>query len=183
VLTLVILYPAMEIDLKRYIRDIPNFPSPGILFRDITPLLKEPKVFQRVVDIFTEEIRKDDIDAIVAIESRGFLFGAPLAYQLGVPLIPVRKPGKLPAEHMSVEYSLEYGTSQLDIHNDALRSGDRVVIMDDLLATGGTAVATAKLVELLGANVERIVFLIELAGLDGREKLRDYRVTSLVSYD
>jgi adenine phosphoribosyltransferase len=182
-LTLVILYPAMEIDLKRYIRDIPNFPSPGILFRDITPLLKEPKVFQRVVDIFTEEVRKDGIDAIVAIESRGFLFGSPLAYQLGVPLIPVRKPGKLPAEHTSVEYSLEYDTSQLDIHNDALRSGERVVIMDDLLATGGTAVATAKLVELLGAKVERIVFLIELAGLDGREKLRDYRVTSLVSYD
>lgn len=182
-LSLVILYPAMEIDLKRYIRDIPDFPSPGILFRDITPLLKEPKVFRHVVDLFTEEVRKDKIDAIVSIESRGFLFGAPLAYQLGVPLIPVRKPGKLPAEHMSVEYSLEYGTSQLDIHNDALRSEERIVIMDDLLATGGTAVATAKLVEVLGAKVERMVFLIELAGLAGREKLRDYRVTSLVSYD
>lgn len=182
-LTLVILYPAMGIDLKRYIRDVPDFPSPGILFRDITPLLKEPKVFKHVADLFTEEVRKDEIDAIVSIESRGFLFGAPLAYQLGVPLIPVRKPGKLPSEHMSVEYSLEYGTSQLDIHSDALRTDERVVIIDDLLATGGTAVAAAKLVEVLGAKVERFMFLVELAGLDGRKRLRDYRVTSLVSYD
>ncbi|MCH8814359.1 MAG: adenine phosphoribosyltransferase [Chloroflexi bacterium] len=170
-------------DLKRYIRDIPDFPSPGILFRDITPLLKEPKVFRHVADLFTEEIRSDKIDAIVSIESRGFLFGAPLAYQLGVPLIPVRKPGKLPAAHTSIEYSLEYGTSQLDIHNDALQSDQRVVIVDDLLATGGTAVAAAQLVEVLGAKVERLMFLLELAGLDGREKLRNYRVTSLISYD
>ena len=182
-LPLVILYPAMEIDLKRYIREIPDFPSPGTLFRDITPLLKAPDVFQQVVDRFIVEIEEDNVDAIVSIESRGFLFGAPLAYKLGMPLIPVRKPGKLPAEHMSVEYSLEYGTSQLDIHNDALKSGDRVVIMDDLLATGGTAVATAKLVEVLGAKVERFAFLVELCGLDGREKLRDYRVTSLITYD
>jgi adenine phosphoribosyltransferase len=182
-LPLVILYPAMEIDLKRHIRDIPDFPSPGILFRDITPLLKAPDVFRQVVDWLTDEIRGDDVDAIVSIESRGFLFGAPLAYNLGIPLVPVRKPGKLPAEHMSVEYSLEYGTNQLDIHNDALSNGDRVVITDDLLATGGTAVATAKLVEVLGAKVERFAFLVELCGLGGREKLRDYRVTSLITYD
>lgn len=182
-LPLVILYPAMEIDLKRYIREIPDFPSPGILFRDITPLLQAPDVFQHVVDRFTEEVQEEDLDAIVSIESRGFLFGAPLAYKLGIPLIPVRKPGKLPAAHMSVEYSLEYGTGQLDIHNDALKSGDRVVIMDDLLATGGTAIAAAKLVELLGAKIERLTFLLELRGLDGREKLRGYRVTSLIAYD
>lgn len=173
----------MEIDLKKYIRDIPDFPQPGIIFRDITPLLKDADALKFVVDRFTGEFRGLELEAIVSIESRGFLFGAPVAYNLGLPLVPVRKPGKLPAAHMSVEYSLEYGTSQLDIHEDALEIGDRVVIMDDLLATGGTAVAAAKLVELIGGRVESFAFLVELTFLEGREKLRDYEVLSLIQYD
>lgn len=173
----------MEIDLKKYIRDVPDFPQPGILFRDITPLLSDASALQYVVDRFTAEFRDTKLDAVVSIESRGFLFGAPLAYNLGLPLVPVRKPGKLPAAHMSVEYSLEYGSSQLDIHEDALREGDKVVIMDDLLATGGTAMAGAKLVELLGAKVDCLAFLVELTFLEGREKLSGYNVFSLIQYD
>lgn len=172
-----------SIDLRQYIRDVPDFPQPGITFRDITPLLKEPKAVRYVVDRFTEEFRGVDLSAVVSIESRGFLFGAPLAYKLGLPLVPVRKPGKLPAAKMSVEYSLEYGTSQLDIHEDALSPGDRVVIVDDLLATGGTAMAAAKLSELLGAKVHSFAFLVELAFLHGREHLAGYEVLSLITYD
>ena len=170
-------------DLKPLIRDIPDFPQPGILFRDITPLLHEPAAFRHVIERFAELYAKAGLDAIVAIESRGFIFGAPLAATLGLPFVPVRKPGKLPAAHMSVEYSLEYGTSQLDIHEDALHRDARVLIIDDLLATGGTAMATAKLVELLGARVHSIAFLIELVFLKGRQALRDYEVLSLVTYD
>ena len=170
-------------DLKPFIREIPDFPQPGVLFRDITPLLQDSAAFKWVVDRFTEEFRDADVNAIVSIESRGFLFGSPLAYNLGVPLVPVRKPGKLPAGRMSVEYSLEYGSGQLDIHEDALRRGDSVVIVDDLLATGGTAMATAKLVELLGARVYSFAFLVELAFLGGREKLRGYDIVCLVTYD
>jgi len=170
-------------DLKPLIRDIPDFPQPGILFRDITPLLHEPAAFRHVIDHFADHYRDASLDAIVAIESRGFIFGAPLAANLGLPFVPVRKPGKLPAAHMSVEYSLEYGTSQLDIHEDALHRDAEVLIIDDLLATGGTAMATAKLVELLGARVHSIAFLVELTFLNGREALRDYEVLSLVTYD
>lgn len=173
----------MDIDLKNYIRDVPDFPQPGILFRDITPLLKDASALKQVIDRFTAEFRGSKLDAIVSIESRGFLFGAPVAYNLGLPLVPVRKPGKLPAQRMSVEYSLEYGTGQLDIHQDGLSSGDRVVIMDDLLATGGTAMAGAKLVELLGASVECFAFLVELKFLEGRERLRNYEVLSLIQYN
>ncbi len=170
-------------DLKPLIRDIPDFPQPGILFRDITPLLHAPEAFRYVIDRFAGHYHDANLDAIVAIESRGFIFGAPLAAELALPFVPVRKPGKLPAAHMSVEYSLEYGTSQLDIHEDALQRDARVLIIDDLLATGGTAMATAKLVELLGARVHSIAFLVELAFLNGREALRDYEVLSLVTYD
>ena len=170
-------------DLKRFIRDIPDFPQPGILFRDITPLLKNPEALRHVIDRLTGEFQSTDVDAIVSIESRGFLFGAPLAYKLGVPLVPVRKPGKLPSDRMTVEYSLEYGTGQLDIHQDALEENQRVVIVDDLLATGGTAMAAAKLVELLGAHVHSFAFLVELRALGGRERLHDYSILSLVSYD
>jgi adenine phosphoribosyltransferase len=170
-------------DLKRYIRDVPDFPQPGILFRDITPLLRDHEAMRYAIDRFTDHYRNEKLDAIVAIESRGFLFGAPLAVALGLPLIPARKPGKLPAARMSVEYALEYGTSQLDIHEDALTPDENVLIIDDLLATGGTAHATAKLVELLGARVHSIAFLIELAFLHGREALRDRKVFSLVTYD
>ena len=169
-------------DLKQYIRNVPDFPQPGILFRDITPLLQHHAAFKAVVDRFTDEYRSAKLDAVVVIESRGFIFGAPLAYNLGIGLVPVRKPGKLPAAHLSVEYSLEYGTSQLDIHEDALKRGDNVVIVDDLLATGGTAMAAAKLVELLGARVHSFGFLVELAFLKGRERLQDYEVRSLVTY-
>ena len=170
-------------DLKRLIRDIPDFPQPGILFRDITPLLKDPAALHYAVDRLTDEFRHSGVNAVVSIESRGFLFGAPLAYNLGLPLIPVRKPGKLPSDRMTVEYSLEYGSGQLDIHQDALRENDRAVIVDDLLATGGTAMAAAKLVELLGAHVHAFAFLVELNGLGGRERLHDYNILSLVTYD
>lgn len=170
-------------DLKALIRDVADFPQPGILFRDITPLLQNTAALRWVIGRLTDEFRHADLDAVVAIESRGFLFAAPLAYNLGISLVPVRKPGKLPAARMSVEYSLEYGTGQLDIHKDALRRGDRVVIVDDLLATGGTARAAAKLVELLGAEVRSFAFLVELGFLNGREQLEGYRVLSLVTYE
>ena len=170
-------------DLKQFIRDIPDFPQPGILFRDITPLLQDPEAFRSVVDHFTEEYRDAGLAAVVAIESRGFIFGAPIARNLGISFVPVRKAGKLPARHISVEYSLEYGTSQLDIHEDALKRGDKALIVDDLLATGGTANAAAKLVELLGARVHAMAFVIELAFLHGRDRLQDYEVLSLVTYE
>jgi len=169
--------------LKRYIRDVPDFPQPGVLFRDITPLLQSPAAFREVVDRLTAAFRSEKVDAVVAIESRGFLLAAPLAYNLGVTLVPVRKSGKLPAARMTVEYALEYGTSQLDIHKDALEREASVVVVDDLLATGGTAMAAAKLVELLGARVHSFAFLVELASLGGRERLRDYEVLSLIRYD
>ena len=172
-----------EDDLKRYIRDVPDFPQPGVLFRDITPLLQDSQAFKWVVDRLTDEFREAGLNAVVGIESRGFLLAAPLAYNLGVPLAPVRKAGKLPAARMSVEYALEYGAGQLDSHEDALRRDDRVVIVDDLLATGGTAMATAKLVELLGAHVHSFAFLVELAQLGGRERLRDYPIVSLIRYE
>lgn len=169
-------------DLAAYIRDVPDFPIPGVLFRDITPLLAEPAVFKHTVDTFAEICARDQIDAIVGIESRGFIFGTPLAYILGVPFIPVRKEGKLPAARMSVEYALEYGTAQLDIHKDALEPGQRVAIVDDLLATGGTAAAAAELVKLVGGSVQEFLFLIELSFLGGREKLQGYPVTTLITY-
>jgi len=170
-------------DLKRFIRDVPDFPQPGILFRDITPLLQDADALHWVIDRFTSEYHDAKIDAIVSIESRGFLFGAPLAYNLRLPLVPVRKPGKLPAARMTVEYALEYGTGELDIHADALGKGAGVVIVDDLLATGGTAMAAAKLVELLGGRVHAFAFLVELLALGGRERLRGYEVLSLIRYD
>lgn len=170
-------------DLKAFIRDIPDFPQSGVMFKDITPLLKDPAAFKFVVDQFTQHFRDKGIDAVVGIESRGFLFGAPVAYNLGVPLVPIRKAGKLPAARMTVEYALEYGTSQLDIHQDALGPGQKVAIVDDLMATGGTAVAAAKLVELLGAQVQGFAFLVELGYLGGRPRLRDYEVFTLISYD
>ncbi|MEO8457617.1 MAG: adenine phosphoribosyltransferase [Chloroflexota bacterium] len=172
-----------DIDLAQFIRDVPDFPQPGILFRDITPLLGDADAVHSVIDRFTDHYRDAGLTAVVSIESRGFLFGAPLAYNLRLPLVPVRKPGKLPAAKMSVEYSLEYGQNQLDIHSDALTAGDRVVIVDDLLATGGTAMAAAKLVEMLKAQVNSFAFLIELGFLNGRAALAGYDVFSLLTYD
>jgi adenine phosphoribosyltransferase len=171
-----------SIELASFIRSIPDFPHDGILFRDITPLLRSPEAFAYSLDCLQTLIQPQTVDAIVGIESRGFLFGSPLADRLKVPFVPVRKPGKLPAARMSVEYSLEYGTSQLDIHSDSLSRGDRVVIIDDLLATGGTARAAAKLVELLRAGVVRMLFVIELTDLHGREFLDGYDVHSLLQY-
>jgi adenine phosphoribosyltransferase len=170
------------VDLRTLIRDIPDFPQPGILFRDITPLLGNPEGFRATLDGLAEAATPMAPDAVVGIESRGFIFGAPLADRLRLPFVPVRKPGKLPAERMSVEYSLEYGDSRLDIHRDAVATGSRVVIVDDLLATGGTALAAAKLVEMIGGAVAGMLFVIELEALVGRAKLGAYQVESLVSY-
>lgn len=169
-------------NLKSYIRDVPDFPKPGILFRDITPLLKSAEAFVHTIDLLCLQANQLGAEVIVGIESRGFIFGCPLAYKLKLPFVPVRKPGKLPAEHMSIEYSLEYDSNQLDIHKDALRPGQRVIIIDDLLATGGTARACAKLVELSKAQVQAMLFVIELEGLSGREKLSEYKVSTLVTY-
>jgi adenine phosphoribosyltransferase len=170
-------------DLRSLIRDVPDFPQPGVLFRDVTPLLKDAAAFNAALDAMQVYVASRDADAIVGIESRGFLFGTPLAARLGLPFVPVRKPGKLPAAHMSIEYALEYGEGQLDIHSDALSPGDSVVIVDDLLATGGTAVGAAKLVELLGAKVAGLAFLIELKDLEGRKRLQGYDVFALLDYD
>jgi adenine phosphoribosyltransferase len=169
-------------ELKTFIRDIPDFPKPGVLFRDITPLLKNSEAFREVILRLSELASAIHPTAIVGVESRGFIFGAPLATSLKLPFVPVRKPGKLPAARMKVEYALEYGTSQLDIHQDALARGDRVVIVDDVLATGGTARAAAKLVEMLGAEVVAQLFVIELEFLGGRKALPEYKIASLLRY-
>lgn len=164
------------------IRDIPDFPQRGIVFKDITPLIGDPQAFRTAIDRLGDACRGKAIDAVVALESRGFLFGAPLAYNLGVGIIPIRKEGKLPAQTYRMEYFLEYGTNVVEIHRDALAPGQRVLVVDDLLATGGTALASAKLVEKLGAVVVGFLFLIELTFLHGREKLADYEVVSLIEY-
>lgn len=169
-------------DLKSYVRDIPDFPVPGILFRDITPLLGDGRAFAAALDALGRDANERGAEAIVGIESRGFIFGAPLADRLGLPFVPVRKPGKLPAARMSMEYALEYGESQLDIHADALAPGRRAYVVDDLLATGGTARAAAKLVELIGGAVAGIGFVIELEALGGRGKLVEYPVYSVLQY-
>jgi adenine phosphoribosyltransferase len=172
-----------DTDLKALIRAVPDFPEMGVLFRDITPLLASPPAFEETLDRLASYARTRVPGAIVAIESRGFLFGAPLAARLGLPLVPVRKPNKLPAAHMTVEYSLEYGSGQLDIHADALSPGQGALIVDDLLATGGTAAGAAKLVELLQARIAGFAFVIELAALRGRERLGEYDVFSVLRYD
>lgn len=170
-------------NLKKYIREIPDFPKPGILFEDITPLLGSPEAFAYVISEFQNLLEGTKVDAIAAIESRGFMFAAPLALQRGVPFVPLRKPGKLPYETISFEYELEYGTNALEIHKDALTPGQSVVIIDDLLATGGTAKAACKLVERLGAQVTKVLFVIELAFLNGTKQLSEYDVSALVAYD
>jgi adenine phosphoribosyltransferase len=169
-------------DLKTYIRDIPDFPEPGILFRDITPLLRTPAAFRFVVDRLQERYQSEVLDTIVAVESRGFLFGAPLAYQMGKGLVPVRKRGKLPSRTYSTEYSLEYGASAMEIHADGLNPGQRVLLLDDLLATGGTLAATARLVEMSGGVVAGVGVVIELTELQGRRRLKGYDVFSLIEY-
>jgi adenine phosphoribosyltransferase len=170
-------------DLKDYIRDIPDFPQAGILFRDVTPLLGNPTAFDAALDALEVDARACKPDVIVGIESRGFIFGCPLADRMTLPFVPVRKPGKLPAARASLEYSLEYGQSQLDIHEDAMPGGGTAYVVDDLLATGGTALAAAKLGEMVGGRVCGLGFLIELKGLGGRLRLSDYRAFAILSYD
>ena len=169
-------------DLKSYIRDINDFPVPGILFRDITPLLMDPGAFTYAVDAFAERYAQSNIDAIIAIEARGFLIGAPLAYRLEKPLALARKEGKLPAESARSEYSLEYGSNVMEVHTDSIKAGDHVLIIDDVLATGGTLAAAIDLVEKAGATVEGLALLIELAGLKGRDRLKGYEIFTLVQY-
>jgi adenine phosphoribosyltransferase len=171
----------MEAEIKQLIRDIPDFPKPGILFRDITPLLGHPKAFRNVVDGLAEPYR-GRVDTVLGIESRGFIFGAAAAYALGAGLAVVRKPGKLPSETYSAEYTLEYGTDSLEIHQDAFGHPCRVLIVDDLLATGGTARAALDLVERLGGEVVGCAFIVELEVLRGRERLEPHSVFSLVRY-
>ena len=169
-------------DLKKTIRDIPDFPKKGILFKDITTLLKNKKALKASIDALAKQFGKKGIKYVVGIESRGFIFGAALAYKLGAGFILVRKKGKLPAKVRTVTYALEYGTDSLEIHEDALKKGDKIVIVDDLLATGGTVGAVAKLVSASGARIAGVGFIIELAFLNGREKLKGLPVYSVIQY-
>jgi adenine phosphoribosyltransferase len=168
--------------LRQHIRDIPDFPEPGILFRDITTLLADAALFRTTIDAMVAAYAGQRIDKVVVIESRGFIFGTPVAYALHAGVVPVRKPGKLPAETYAEEYALEYGTNTLEIHQDAIHDHERVIIVDDLLATGGTVEATIRLVERFGGEIAGISVLAELLDLDGRSRLGDYPVHSLVRY-
>ena len=170
-------------ELKDYVITIPDFPQPGIMFRDVTGILNDAEGFRLAVDSLADMVKDLDFDLVVGAESRGFIFGAPLAYRLGKAFVPARKPGKLPREVVSCEYELEYGTATIELHKDAVKPGQRVVIVDDLIATGGTVEAIAKLVEELGGEVVKICFVLELAGLCGREKLAKYEVDSAVIYE
>ena len=169
-------------EVARQIRDVPDFPKSGILFKDITPLLLNPVVFAQVVCHFAEYYKDRNVTSVVSPEARGFILGAVLAHELGVGFIPARKPGKLPCEVEALRYCLEYGEDEIQVHKDAINSGDRVLVCDDLIATGGTARATCQLIEKMGASVIGVCFLIELAGLGGDDKLKDYDVYSLISY-
>jgi adenine phosphoribosyltransferase len=169
-------------DLRAKIREVPDFPKPGILFYDITTLLKEPDAFRDVIDRMAEPVANDGIDLVVGMESRGFIFAAPLAYKLGAGFVPVRKLGKLPADTIEVEYDLEYGTATLEVHSDAIVSGQRVLIVDDLLATGGTVLGTIELVRRLGGEIAGLSFMVELTALNGRDKLGDYAIHTLITY-
>ncbi len=168
--------------LRERIREIPDFPKPGILFYDITTLLKDPAAYKESIDLMLEPYKDEQVDIVVGMESRGFIFSAPLAYLLDAGLVPVRKLGKLPAETISVEYELEYGTNTLEVHRDAITPGQRVLIVDDLLATGGTVLGTIDLVQQLKGEVVGLSFLVELGFLKGRDRLDGHRIHSVVSY-
>lgn len=170
-------------DLRAKIRDIKDFPTEGILFKDITTLLKDGPAFRAVLDMLASRYRGERVDVVVGVESRGFIFAGALAHQLGAGFVPVRKMGKLPGKTIEVEYELEYGRDALAVHEDAIKPGQRVLAVDDLLATGGTMAATLRLVEQLGGKVVGVAFMIELAFLRGREKLRNYPLHSLIVYD
>lgn len=170
------------VDLRKFVRDIPDFPKPGIIFKDITPLLKDPSALKASVALLAKAFSKEDVKYVVAVESRGFIFASALACRLGAGFVPVRKKGKLPYKTASVTYDLEYGTDTLEIHVDAFKKGDRVLIVDDLLATGGTVEAVIRLVRAQGAKIAGIGFIIELAFLEGRKKLKGYPVYSAITY-
>lgn len=167
--------------LKDKVRAIPDYPKKGVIFRDVTTLLKEGQDFKEAIDKMAEKIDYE-IDKVIGIEAMGFIVGAPLAYKLSKGFIPIRKPGKLPCEKISVEYDLEYGTDSIEMHIDGIKKGEKVVIVDDLLATGGTSQAAIKLVESLGAEVAGLLFLMELDDINGRQKLKNYRVDSIIHY-
>ena len=168
--------------IEEYVRSIPDFPEPGIIFRDVTSVLQDADGLALAIDLMQEKLRDAKFDLVVGPESRGFIFGVPIAYNLHKPFVPIRKKGKLPCETVSVKYELEYGTAELEIHRDAIKPGQRVVIIDDLIATGGTNEAIIKLIEDLGGEVVKTVFLMELAGLKGREKLAGYDVEAVITY-
>jgi len=170
-------------DLKKLVREVPDFPKPGINFYDITTLLKDPGGLKLTLDALYDRCRDEKVDTVIGIESRGFIFATPLAYRLGAGFVPVRKPKKLPAEKVSISYDLEYGQDTLEIHKDAVGNGHRVMIVDDLLATGGTARAVVDLVEGLGGEVAGLLFVVELDFLGGRERFNGHRVDSLIRYD
>ena len=169
--------------MEDYVRSIPDFPEPGIIFRDVTSILQDADGLHLAIDLMQEKLKDVDFDVVVGPESRGFIFGVPIAYNLHKPFIPIRKKGKLPCETVSVEYELEYGTATIEMHKDAIKPGQKVVLVDDLIATGGTMEAAAKLVEELGGEVVKIIFLMELAGLKGRERLKEYDVESVICYE
>lgn len=174
--------PPSADEIRRAIRDVPDFPKPGIVFKDITPLLLEPRLFRRAVELMAAPYRNSRVARVLSIESRGFLLGAPIAIELQAGLVPIRKPGKLPAARERVEYALEYGTDALEMHHDAVGPRDRVLVVDDVLATGGTAEAAAKLVRAQGAELVGFTFLIELGFLKGRERLAGSRLEALLHY-
>ena len=169
--------------IEEYVRSIPDFPEPGIIFRDITSILQDADGLHLAIDSLQDLIKDVDVDVIVGAESRGFIFGMPMAYNLHKPFVSVRKKGKLPCETISQSYDLEYGQAEIEIHKDAIKPGQKVVIVDDLIATGGTMEAAMKLIEELGGEVVKILFLMELAGLKGREKLKGYDVASVIRYE
>lgn len=170
-------------EVEKYIRSIPDFPEPGIIFRDITTVTQDPKGLKIAIDAMKEKIQDLDFDVIVGLEARGFIFGMPLAYILGKSFVLIRKKGKLPCETISESYDLEYGKAEIEIHTDSIKTGQKVVLVDDLIATGGTIEAAIKLIERLGGEVVDNLFLVELAGLKGRERLSDYRVDAVVTYE
>ena len=170
-------------ELKKLIREVPDYPKPGILFYDVTTLLKDKKGFHTLIDLLCDHYSGHTVDLVAGIEARGFIFAPALAYRLGAGFVPVRKPNKLPSKTASISYALEYGTDTLEIHEDAVKPGSRVIICDDLLATGGTAAATANLIQKLGGTVEGAAFAVELTFLNGRKKLNGFDVFSLIQYD
>lgn len=173
----------MNNNIADYVTDIPDYPEEGIIFRDITTVIQNPDGMKMAIDEMTALIGDTECDLVAGAEARGFIFGAPIAYNLGKGFIPVRKKGKLPRETVSQSYELEYGTAEIEIHKDSIKPGQKVVLVDDLMATGGTMEAAVKLIESLGGEVVKIVFLIELAGLKGREKLEGYDIASVITYE